>query len=332
MQTRKLGRVLEVSAIGYGAMVLEGYYGGVEEADAIRTLQYAIDAGMTFIDSSDAYGGGANERLLAKAIRGRRERTVIATKFGIVFDPQETGTRFATNWEGNVLTLNGRPDYALRALEGSLKRLEVDVIDLWYAHFPDPATPIEETVAGMAEAVKAGKVRVLGLSNVTGEQLRRAHAVHPIAAVQIEYSLFQRSAEQDILPVAQELGIGVVPWSPLGAGFLSSFASGQQSQLDGSDFRNVNPRFQGENLRQNVDRFAPLGEMAQAMGVTTAQLALAWLLHQGEQIVPIPGTRKTSRIDENAAASQVTLSAEQLAEMNRLFPFGLAMGKSLLSA
>lgn len=331
MLRRKLGsQGLEVSAIGYGAMGLEGYYGGVEAAQAVETLQHAIDIGMNFIDTSDAYGGGANERLIAKAMAGRRDAVVIATKFGIVFDPNERGTQFQTNWDGNVLTLNGQPDYLCRALEGSLKRLEVETIDLWFAHFPDPATPIEETVGAMAEAVQAGKVRHLGLSNVSGEQLRRAHAVHPIAAVQNEYSLFQRLTERDTLAVCKELGIGFVPWAPLGAGFLGGFASGQMQTLSEGDFRRRNPRFQGEHLQQNQDRFAPLRALADELNVTTAQLALAWLLHQGEQIVPIPGTRRPERIDENAAAADIQLTAEQLVEMDRLFPVGLASGKSLL--
>jgi aryl-alcohol dehydrogenase-like predicted oxidoreductase len=330
MQQRNLGG-LQVSAIGYGAMVLEGYYGGVGEAEAVQTLQHALDIGMNFIDTSDAYGGGANESLIAKAIAGRRDDAVIATKFGIVFDPNETGTSFPTNWDGNVLTLNGRPEYLHRALEGSLKRLNVEKIDLWYAHYPDPVLPIEETVGAMAEAVHAGKVGYLGLSNVTGEQLRRAHAVHPIAAVQNEYSLFQRLAENDILPVCKELGVGFVPWSPLGAGFLSNFAAGQMEAVPEGDFRQRNPRFQGENLQQNRDRFAPLRSLADELNVSTAQLALAWLLHQGEGIVPIPGTRKPARIDENAAATQIQITPDQLEEIDRLFPVGLAAGKTLLS-
>jgi aryl-alcohol dehydrogenase-like predicted oxidoreductase len=325
-----LGKDLTVSAIGYGAMVLEGYYGGVEADDAVRTMQHAIDVGINFIDTSDAYGGGANEQLVAQAIAGRREQVVLATKFGIVFEPQFSGTRFETNWDGNVLTLNGRPEYVRHALEGSLKRLNTDYIDLWYAHFPDPSTPIEETVGAMAEAVQAGKVRHLALSNVTGEQLRRAHAVHPIAAVQNEYSLFNRNAEADILPTAKELGVGFVPWSPLGAGFLSNFAAGAEQTLAENDFRNYNPRFQGDNLRQNMDRFAPLRDIAAQVNATPAQLALAWLLHQGEQIVPIPGTRKPARIDENAGAANITLGSEHLAEMERLFPAGLALGKTLI--
>jgi aryl-alcohol dehydrogenase-like predicted oxidoreductase len=311
-------------------MVLEGYYGGVEPVEAVTTLQHAIDTGIRFIDTSDAYGGGANERLLARALGGRRDQVVLATKFGIVFDPGESGTSFSTNWDGNVLTLNGKPEYLQRALEGSLKRLDVEVIDLWYAHFPDPATPIEETVGAMAQAVAAGKVRYLGLSNVTGEQLQRAHAVHPISAVQNEYSLFQRMAETDVLPTCKRLGVGFVPWSPLGAGFLSNFASGQMEAVPEGDFRQRNPRFQAENLQQNRDRFAPLRDMAETLQVSTAQLALAWLLHQYEQLVPIPGTRKPARIDENAAAADITLSAEQLAEIDRLFPAGLASGKTLI--
>jgi aryl-alcohol dehydrogenase-like predicted oxidoreductase len=311
-------------------MALAGYYGDVRDDDAVDTIRHAIDTGMSFIDTADAYNNGQNEQLVGRAIAGRRSEVVLATKFGIVFEAGKTGTELPTNW-GYSLTINTSPEYMQDALDASLKRLNTDYIDLWYAHYLQPDVPVEEIVGAMARAVTAGKVRYLALSNVTGEQLRRAHAVHPIAAVQNEYSLFQRNAEQDILPVTRELRVGFVPWSPLGAGFLSNFASGEMQSLDGSDFRNNNPRFQEANLKQNLDRFAPLREIAATLNITPAQLALAWLLHQGEQIVPIPGTRKAHRIDENAAAASVRLTPEQLADIEQRFPAGLAVGKTLLS-
>ena len=330
MQRRTLGRNnLNVYAIGYGSMLLEVYYGGIDEAESIATLRAAVDHGVNFIDTADAYGSGQNETLVGKAIAGRRDEVVLATKFGIVFETGQTGSEMPTNW-GYSLTINGRPDYVRHCLDQSLKRLNTDTIDLWYAHFPDPNVPIEETVGAMAEAVQVGKVRHLGLSNVNGDQLRRANAVHPIAAVQNEYSLFQRLTESDVLPVTKELGVGFVPWSPLGAGFLSGFASGQIESVPEGDFRNNNPRFQAANLQANVDRFAPVRGIATSLGITPAQLALAWLLHQGEQVVPIPGTRKAARIDENAAAASVHLSADHLAQMDALFPAGLAQGQTLM--
>ncbi len=329
VQQRKLGNTLTVSPIGFGAMALTGYYGGIGDKDAIKTIQHALDIGVNFIDTADAYNNGQNEEIVGQALANNRQNAILATKFGIVFGEGETGTEVPTNW-GYSLTINGTPAYVKRSLDASLTRLNTDYIDLWYLHFPDPNTPIEETVAAMAEGVQAGKVRHLGLSNVSGDQLRRAHAVHPIAAVQCEYSLFQRDAEKDILPVTQELGIGFVPWSPLGAGFLSNFAGDSQQSLDSSDFRNNIPRFQGNNLKQNVDRFAPLHDIASNLNITPAQLSLAWLLQQDDSIVPIPGTRKPHRIDENLAAANVTLNAEQLAEIDTLFPVGLAVGTTLI--
>jgi len=326
MDTRLLGRQgLQVSALGYGAMVLEGYYGAVDEAQAVRTIQHALDAGVTLIDTADAYGAGHNEGLVGRAIQGRRRQAVIATKFGIVFDLQETGTALPTGW-GFSLTINGRPEYARRALEASLRRLGVETIDLWYLHYPDPGVPLEETLGAMAEAVRAGKVRCLGLSNVTADQVRRAHPVYPISAVQNEYSLWRREDEGRLFPTLRELGVGYVPWSPLGGGFLA----GAVGRLEANDFRHNNPRYQGENLATNRDRFAPLLALAQEMGLTPAQLALAWLLHQGSDIVPIPGTRKPERIDENLGAARVRLSPEQMACISALAPAGLAQGRTLL--
>ena len=275
-----------VGCLGYGAMVLEGYYGASDDEPAIEVIRRALDAGMNMIDTADAYGNGHNESLVGRAIAGRRQDAFVATKFGIVFGERETGTDLPTGW-GFSLKINGTSHYVRKALNASLHRLGIDVIDLWYAHYPDPATPIEETVQAMAEGVKDGKVRYIGLSNVSAEQVRRAHKVHPITAVQFEYSLWRREAEVDLLPTLRELGIALVCWAPLGSGFLS----GTVSSLSKDDFRHNNPRFAGENLNMNRHRFLPLLQLAEELGVTPAQLALAWLLHQGQDIFPIPGTR-----------------------------------------
>jgi aryl-alcohol dehydrogenase-like predicted oxidoreductase len=313
-----------VGCLGYGAMVLEGYYGGVDDDPAVETIRHAIDAGL-MIDTADAYGGGHNEQLVARALKGRRDRAFVATKFGIVFDESETGTELPTGW-GFSLRINGRPAYVRRALDGSLKRLGVDVIDLWYAHYPDPGAPIEETVGAMAEAVRAGKVRYLGLSNVTAEHVGRAQKVHPIAAVQYEYSLWRREAETTLLPTLRNHGIALVAWSPLGAGFLS----GKIDSLAEGDFRRNNPRFSAANLAANRRRFAPVADIARELGVTPAQLALAWLLHQGADIFPIPGTRRPERIDENAQAASVKLDSALLQRIGDLARPGLAEGATLL--
>jgi len=323
--TRQLGKNgPPVSAIGYGAMVLEGYYGPADEEAALRTVRHALDVGVTFLDTADMYGNGHNETLIGRAVAGRRTEAFVATKFGIVPDG-EPGNELPTGW-GFALRINGRADYARRALDRSLARLGVDAIDLWYFHFPDPLTPIEETVGAMADAVRAGKVRHLGLSNVTADLVRRAHAVHPIAAVQYEYSLWRREVETTLRPTLRELGIGLVPWSPLGSGFLT----GTVSQVPAGDFRANNPKYAGENLKANADRFAPFMSLAAELGVTPAQLALAWLLHQGPDIVPIPGTRKPNRVDENAAAANVRLDRAALERIDRLAPAGLATGQNLV--
>ena len=314
-----------VSAIGYGAMGLEGYYGGIDEPSAVIALQRALKEGCNFIDTADAYGNGHNERLVGKSIADTKDDSFIATKFGIVFDDGETGTKLPTGW-GFSLTINGRPEYVNRALEKSLNRLNRSHIDLWYAHYPDPAVPIEETVGTMAAAVKAGKVRHLGLSNVTADQVRRANSVHPIAAVQYEYSLWRREVETDLLPTLRELGIALIPWSPLGSGFLT----GTVDNLAEEDFRNNNPRYQGANLTANKSRFAPLMEMANTLDITPAQLALAWLLHQGEDIIPIPGTREPDRITENAKAAAIELDPGTVAKISGLASPGLAQGKTLV--
>jgi len=314
-----------IGCLGYGAMVLEGYYGAADEDQAVATLNRCLDVGMTMMDSADAYGNGHNESLLGQVLRGRRDEAFLATKFGIVFEDGETGTEVPTGW-GFSLRIKGTPDYARRALDRSLARLGMDRVDLWYLHYPDPATPIEETVGAMADEVRAGRVRSLGLSNVTAEQVRRAHAVHPIAAVQYEYSLWRREAEADLLPTLRELGIALVAWSPLGGGFLG----GTVGTLDAGDFRQHNPRYAGSALAHNRDRFAPFMTMAAELGVTPAQLALAWLLHQGPDIIPIPGTRRPERVEENARAASIALTPELLERIDALAPAGLAEGATLL--
>lgn len=313
-----------IPRIGYGAMVLEGLYGASDDAAGIAVLRDVIDRGL-MIDSADAYGGGHNEALIATAMAGRRDEAFIASKFGIVFDEGETGTALATGW-GFSLNINGKPDYVAKALDASLRRLGTDYIDLYYAHYADPDVAIEETVGAMAEAVEAGKVRCLGLSNVTADQVRRAHAVHPIAAVQYEYSLWRREAETELLPTLRELGIALVAWSPLGAGFLA----GATDTVPEGDFRNNNPRFTGDNLRANRDRFAPLKEIADGLGITTAQLALAWLLHQCDDIYAIPGSRKAARVAENAAAEGISLSDEVMDRIDKAMPAGTARGATLV--
>jgi aryl-alcohol dehydrogenase-like predicted oxidoreductase len=314
-----------VGCLGYGAMVLEGYYGASDDEEAVATIHRALDVGMNMIDTADAYGNGHNEMLVGRAIAGMRQQAYVDTKFGIVFDANESGTDLPTGW-GFSLKINGRPPYVRKALNASLKRLAVDVIDLWYAHYADPAIPIEETVGAMAEAVRAGKVRYLGLSNVTAEQVRRAHGVHPITAVQFEYSLWRREAEAELLPTLRELGIALVGWSPLGSGFLT----GTVTSLNKDDFRQHNPRFAGENLASNRDRFTPFMAVAKELGATPAQLALAWLLHQGQDIFPIPGTRRAERVGENARAADIHLTRELLERINNLARPGLAQGATLV--
>lgn len=314
----------EVGRLGYGAMVLEGYYGDSDDESAVMTLLHAIESGM-MIDSADAYGNGHNESLIAKALKISSNEAFIATKFGIVFDENETGTEVPTGW-GFSLNINGTPKYVNKALDASLNRLGLETIDLWYAHYLDPNTPVEETVSAMAEAVKQGKVRYLGLSNVTAEEVRRAHAIHPISAVQYEYSLWRREAESDLLPTLRELGIALVGWSPLGSGFLT----GTVDKLSDNDFRQNNPRYTGKNLKSNLDRFSPLMDLSKELNISPAQLALAWLLHQGQDVFPIPGTRKLQRIDENAEALKVKLDASVLQRINEIAKPGLAEGATLV--
>jgi aryl-alcohol dehydrogenase-like predicted oxidoreductase len=324
LPTRTLGE-LESSAIGYGAMVLIGLYGAVDEQQGRDVVNHALDLGVTMIDTADAYGvGGSNEALVGRAIRDRRDEVVVATKWGVV-PPSEHANRLSATYD-NEIWIDARPERARAAAEASIRRLGVDTLDLWYLHFPDPGRPIEETVGAMGELVDAGDVRHLGLSNVTGEQLRRAHAVHPIAAVQVEYSLWTRDPESELLPTARGLGAGIVAWGPLGNGFLARPIA---SLADG-DFRHNAPRFRAESLARNTDRYAPLRVLAEELGVASAQLALAWLLHQGDDVVPIPGTRNPVHLESNLAAAQIQLDTETLAEIDRLAPAGLAEGPALL--
>jgi len=330
MKTRTLGTDgLTVSAIGYGAMVLvHGMYGDNDDERSVATLRHAIDAGATFIDTSDAYGAdGHNERLVGRAIAGRRDEVQIATKWGAVGAPSPTAHRVQASYDNEIL-VDARPGRARPAAEASLRRLGVEAIDLWYAHFPDPGVPIEETVGAMAELVAEGKVRHLGLSNATPEHVLAAHQVHPLAAVQAEYSLWTRDPERELLPMLRELGTGFVPWSPLGSGFFAG--SADAIGKPGEDFRNNAPRFKPGNLARNRDRYAPLRGLAAELDLTPAQLALAWILAQGEDIVPIPGTRTAAHLDENLAAADVELDAGTLARIDELAPAGAAAGASLL--
>lgn len=317
-----------VKQIGYGAMGLEGYYGESDDKQAVQTLVHAIEQGM-MIDTADAYGAGHNEDLIKQAIQLSTENSAktafIATKFGIVFEENQTGSQLDTGW-GFPLTINGTKEYVTRAIDQSLERLGVESIDLLYAHYLDPQTPLEETIAAMAEAVKAGKVKAIGLSNVTADEILRAHAIHPISAVQYEYSLFRREAESEILPAINQIGAALVCWSPLGAGFLT----GQVQQLDENDFRNNNPKMQGENFVSNLERLEAIKAIAAEYNITPAQLALAWLVAQGDNIIPIPGSRKIARIDENLKALEVTLSADTLRQLDEIAPIGAFKGATLV--
>jgi aryl-alcohol dehydrogenase-like predicted oxidoreductase len=313
MKRRKLGS-LEVSAIGLGCMGMSAFYGATDEDEAIATIQRALDLGIDFLDTAQIYGPMTNEELLGRAIKGRRDEYVIATKFARRIE--------STTVPGDISTvgpIDGSPAYVKRSIEGSLQRLGTDYVDLFYQHRVDPNVPIEETVGAMGELVQAGKVRHLGLSEAAPETIRRAHAVHPITAVQTEYSLWSRDPETEILPTCRELGIGFVPYSPLGRGFLSGrFKS--PDELDEKDFRRTGPRFTGSNLEANLKLAAKVAELAGEKGVTPAQLALAWVLAQGEGIVPIPGTKRRAYLEDNAAAADVELSADDLARIDAELP------------
>jgi aryl-alcohol dehydrogenase-like predicted oxidoreductase len=314
MKTRRLGQNLEVSSLGLGCMGMSEFYGTSDEGEAIATIHRAIELGVTFLDTADMYGPFTNERLVGRAIADRRDKVVLATKFGN--ERREDGS-----WVG----INGRPEYVHKAAEASLQRLGVDHIDLYYQHRVDTNTPIEETVGAMKELVEAGKVRYLGLSEAAPDTIRRANAVHPIAALQTEYSLWERDPEDKILPTVRELGIGFVPYSPLGRGFLS----GQIKSIDDlaeDDFRRRGPRFQGDNFQKNLDLVEQVEEIANEKGVTPSQLALAWVLAQGEDIVPIPGTKRVKYLEENVGAVDVELTDDDLRRIDEAFPRGAAAG------
>ena len=299
MQNRKLGE-LEVSAIGLGCMGFTAAYGGQDEATSIATLHHAVERGITFFDTAEVYGPYENEEIVGRGLKAVRDKVVIATKFGFDIAPEG-----ATGFE-RMRGADGTPANARHAIEGSLRRLGIDVIDLFYLHRPDPRTPIEDSVGAMAQLVQAGKARFLGLSEVTADQLRRAHAVHPITALQSEYSLWERDIEDEILATCRELGIGLVPYSPLGRGFLSGKIR-SKADLETDDFRATLPRFDEANLAANLKLVDRLRAIADEKGVTAAQLALAWVLAQGDDIVPIPGSRKIVHLDDNIAAVDITL-------------------------
>ncbi len=315
MDQRPLGRSgVKVAALGLGCMGMSEFYGATDEAESIATIHRALDLGVTFLDTADIYGMGDNEELVGRAIQNRRAEVFLATKFGIV---REKGT---TN-----RTVSGKPNYVRTSVEVSLRRLNVEVIDLYYQHRVDPNTPIEETIGAMAELVKEGKVRFLGLSEANAEQIRRAAAVHPIAALQSEYSLFSRDVENEILPVCRELGITFVPFSPLGRGVLTGKIK-KADDLDQNDARHRIPRFQGENWETNITLVAQLEDLATEKGCTPAQLALAWVMAQGNDIIPIPGTKRRTYLEENVGAMSIHLTADELALIDSALPKGAAAG------
>lgn len=316
MQQRTLGSNGPlVSAIGLGCMGMSQAYGTPDDTESRLTLQRARELGVSFLDTADAYGNGENERLVGSAIRGYRNEVVLATKFGILRDAKN-----------NPMGVDGSPEYARRCCDASLQRLGVDVIDLYYLHRVDPKVPIEETVGAMADLVRAGKVRHIGLSEASSESIRRAHAVHPVSALQSEYSLWNREPEIDVIPTCRELGIAFVPFSPLGRGFLS----GAVTTLEGmpeNDFRRILPRFQGDHFARNLSLVSTLESVASRLGVHSSQLALAWILAKGENLIPIPGTKRRTYLESNTAAASIRLSAADVAELDTAFPVGVASGE-----
>jgi aryl-alcohol dehydrogenase-like predicted oxidoreductase len=314
MKQRTLGQGLVVSAEGLGCMGMSQSYGPADEAESLATVGRALDLGVTFLDTADMYGPFVNEQLVGRAIAARRDEVVLATKFG--------NERRA---DGTFVGVNGHPDYVRSACDASLERLGVEVIDLYYQHRVDTSIAVEETWGAMSELVAAGKVRHLGISEAAPATIRRAHAVHPVTALQSEYSLFTREPEDEILSTLRELGIGFVPYSPLGRGFLSGTIT-SPDQFGETDFRRFSPRFQGENFGRNLDVVEKVGELAAKRGVTSSQLALAWVLAQGEDVVPIPGTKRRSYLEENVAALDIELTADDLAAIDAVAPMGVATG------
>jgi aryl-alcohol dehydrogenase-like predicted oxidoreductase len=318
MDTRALGQQgLTVSAQGLGCMGMSAWYGAFDDAESTATLHRALDLGITLLDTADVYGPLTNERLLSGVLAERRDEIMLATKFGNELDDE--GVRTGGN--------NGRPEYVRKSVDGSLQRLGIDVIDLYYQHRVDPDTPVEETFGALGELVAAGKVRYVGISEAAPDTIRRAHATHPLTAVQTEYSLFTRDVEDDgVLATVRELGIGFVPYSPLGRGFLSGKYRSVDDFEDG-DFRRTSPRFQGENFTRNLEVLDRVVAIAEDKGVTPSQLALAWVLAQGEDVVPIPGTRRIANLEENAAAVDITLTPAELASIEAAAPVGVAAGE-----